>query len=50
LKFLKPETEQAIYALEQARANGRKVRSTVFGIRKGSSKPHEFYIVNQTYE
>jgi hypothetical protein len=50
LKFLPPATEQEIYGLEQARANGRKVRSTVFGIRKGSSKPHEFYIVNQTYE
>jgi hypothetical protein len=50
LKFLKPETEQEIYALEQAHANGRKVRATVFGVRKGNKKPYEFYVIRQTNE
>jgi hypothetical protein len=49
LKFLPPETEQKMAALEQATAGKREARSTLFGIRRGTTAPYEFYVIRQTY-
>ena len=47
-KFLPPPLYQKLRVMEAEHAGGKKVRSTLFGI-KSSGSSHEFYVMRQSY-
>ena len=49
IKFISPETEAALYKLELDKAQGKKVKSTKYGILK-QGNGYRFFVIEQTYK